>query len=189
MVPFSFPQPRLKSRVMKERSLPSSPLTGAKQAALPQLKNFPVCRCCHRKIPMSQISSQEPDRHPALFIFYPCPSVVKNCGLGHAGRQNRRNYKTNPIAIIKLMPQMQSFAPILSLEKHKKQTQFVSLTLIRLLVFRWDCAPTLNPKLKTLNRCLRPLRVLRATHSYCVAMPTFWMSRDWRVSRTATMCW
>src|SRR5271170_6942577 len=35
MVPFSFPQPLLKSRVMKERSLLSSPLTGAKQAALP----------------------------------------------------------------------------------------------------------------------------------------------------------
>jgi len=34
MVPFSFYQALLKSRVMKERSLPSSPLTGAKRAAL-----------------------------------------------------------------------------------------------------------------------------------------------------------
>jgi hypothetical protein len=32
MVPFSFPQPLLKSRVMKERSLPSPPLARAKPA-------------------------------------------------------------------------------------------------------------------------------------------------------------
>src|ERR1700722_17673126 len=35
MVPFSFHQALLKSRVMKIRSLPSSPLAGAKRAALP----------------------------------------------------------------------------------------------------------------------------------------------------------
>jgi hypothetical protein len=34
MVPFSFLQTLLKSRVMKERLLPSSPLTGAKRATL-----------------------------------------------------------------------------------------------------------------------------------------------------------
>src|ERR1700679_998411 len=35
MVPFSFYQALLKSRVMKERSLPSSPLTGVKRTTLP----------------------------------------------------------------------------------------------------------------------------------------------------------
>jgi hypothetical protein len=35
MVPFSFPQTLLKSRVMNERLLPSSPFTGAKRATLP----------------------------------------------------------------------------------------------------------------------------------------------------------
>src|SRR5271156_5432487 len=35
MVPFSFHQALLKSRVMKRRSLPSSPLIGAKRAGLP----------------------------------------------------------------------------------------------------------------------------------------------------------
>jgi hypothetical protein len=92
------------SRVMKERSLPSSPLTGAKRAYLPTFfispnwvpgvdhrpsrwsgkaklplcpnkKKLPVCQCCHRKIPMNQIPFRKPNRHPASFIFYPCPSV------------------------------------------------------------------------------------------------------------------
>jgi hypothetical protein len=39
MVPFSFHQPLLKSRVMKERSWPSSPLTGAKNPHEPNGKD------------------------------------------------------------------------------------------------------------------------------------------------------
>ena len=44
MVPFSFRQALLKSRVMKERSWPSSPLTGAKRVALLTCIT-PLCAC------------------------------------------------------------------------------------------------------------------------------------------------
>jgi len=44
MVPFSFSQPLLKSRVMKERSLASSPLTGAKRAT--PTTPYPVGQTC-----------------------------------------------------------------------------------------------------------------------------------------------
>jgi len=43
------------------------------------------------------------------------------------GRQNMQNYKTNPIAKIKLITQMQQLAPISASKSTKKQTQFVSL--------------------------------------------------------------
>src|ERR1700691_767669 len=74
MVPFSFPQPLLKSRVMKERSLPSSPHTGAKRvilcapylgkpAGLPQLQKLP----CHPMLP----SKNRHEPNPFLGIQSP----------------------------------------------------------------------------------------------------------------------
>jgi hypothetical protein len=95
MVPFSFPQPLLKSRVMKERSLPSSPLTGAKRTILPIFFISPnwvqrhaglvgqTCRFAPiKKLPSlprlpskNPLEPKKPNRHPAFFIFYPCPSI------------------------------------------------------------------------------------------------------------------
>jgi hypothetical protein len=93
MVPFSFPQPLLKSRVMKKY------LTGALDDEINGFWDNWVhgvdhrpsrwdpngrdgvspspYQCCHRKIPMNQIPFQKPNRHPASFIFYPCHPWLK----------------------------------------------------------------------------------------------------------------
>ena len=92
MVPFSFHQPLLKLQVMKRRSLPSSPLAGAKQAhltldtwhlthltpnwvqrhagaGLPQLKKLPSLPMLPSKISLSPIPFQKPTRHPLFSIL------------------------------------------------------------------------------------------------------------------------
>src|ERR1700728_682352 len=79
MVPFSFPQPLLKSRVMKERSLPSSPLIGAKQTTLHA--SHPVGQTC-RFAPIKELpclprlpSKNFPELNPFPEI-QPAPGIL-----------------------------------------------------------------------------------------------------------------
>jgi hypothetical protein len=85
MVPFSFPQPLLKSRVMKERSWPSSPLAGAKPLS-------------------SEAFAKEDRRRGDLWLLLLRPTVVKKFGpasrwLKKPKLPNEPNLKTAPPAI------------------------------------------------------------------------------------------
>jgi hypothetical protein len=79
MVPFSHFQVLLNSRVMKRRSLPSSPLTGAKRAVLPA--SHPVGQNCRfaptKKLPcLPMLPSKNPHEPNPLPGTQPAPGTL-----------------------------------------------------------------------------------------------------------------
>src|SRR6202021_1233787 len=104
MVSFSFHQAVLESRVMKERSWPSSPLTGAKRAILPTpylvgqtcrfapIKKLPCLPMLPSKNPYEPSPFPKTQPGPGVLHFLSvstgCPSVVENSGIQrHAGNE------------------------------------------------------------------------------------------------------